>query len=486
MQALSEEITDLEKKFDESNRKLKDIDDKLQAVQDILGPANGNDPADEKAIKDLQELTGKHDAETSTYKKISSAIAEKRELHDTTNKNFISETKSLLENKNRLKELGQEIDLKNKALEEQSTAVSNSSDSVEKLKSELNTITKSIENYKLVSNSEDIDKKIRSLENGLGGLNVSKSNQLTEINKHKNSRSSAEQMLEKLNQEYSNAKVTLQTLQAEAERQSQEKDTNNAHGQSTGETERSNVPSAENTESDEQSAQSEQAKPADKLETPVVPAVPAPPAASSDESAASDSSIELDSSASRENPELSLQANPENSAKPGNLVQPQYNYVAESASQESYVPQVAAEEEQESNENVAQKNPAVQPAVQSAKPAHAVAAKATVSEAAQAKQSSPVENKTVEDSKADDSKVSEDKSVDDNNKETEEAAKEVDEKISDTVSENPKAQASATSESKSSGNMLSTIMLGALGVLTLTGAAAAGVTVMRHRRLPRA
>ena len=65
-------------------------------------------------------------------------------------------------------------------------------------------------------------------------------------------------------------------------------------------------------------------------------------------------------------------------------------------------------------------------------------------------------------------------------------ANETDEKISDTVSEKPKTQASATSENKSSGNMLSNIMLGVLGVLTISGAAAAGVTVMRHRRLPRA
>ncbi|RFT34720.1 hypothetical protein CG401_02740, partial [Bifidobacteriaceae bacterium NR019] len=53
-------------------------------------------------------------------------------------------------------------------------------------------------------------------------------------------------------------------------------------------------------------------------------------------------------------------------------------------------------------------------------------------------------------------------------------------------SNKPQAQAKVAGENKSSGNMLSTIMLGVLGALTISGAAAAGVTVMRHRRLPRA
>lgn len=162
-------------------------------------------------------------------------------------------------------------------------------------------------------------------------------------------------------------------------------------------------------------------------------------------------------------------------------------------SSESYVPPVTAVEEQKQNENISQE----QPAAQSSNPVRTVAVKDIVSEDAADKQSKPVESKTVESAKPsaktsesnvakENAKTAESTETAENDDVQDRPANETDEKISDTVSEKPKTQASATSENKSSGNMLSNIMLGVLGVLTISEAAAAGVTVMRHRRLPRA
>ncbi|RIY16922.1 chromosome partitioning protein ParA, partial [Bifidobacteriaceae bacterium WP012] len=112
-------------------------------------------------------------------------------------------------------------------------------------------------------------------------------------------------------------------------------------------------------------------------------------------------------------------------------------------------------------------------------------------------ESKPVESKTVESAKPsakpsesnvakENAKTAESAETSENNDVQDRPANETDEKISDTESEKPQVQASATAENKSSGNMLSTIMLGVLGALTISGAAAAGVTFMRHRRLPKA
>ena len=229
---------------------------------------------------------------------------------------------------------------------------------------------------------------------------------------------------------------------------------------STGKTERKDSPSVKNTERAEQSDPGLSSADSE---------------APSTESSVPGLSKELGSNASQEN-----------------LVQPQYNYVPESSSNESYVPSVAVEE-QKPNENIAQE----QPAAQSSNTVRTVAVKDTVSEDAADKQSKPVESKTVESAKPS-AKPSESNVAKENAKTAESAetaenddvqdrpANETDEKISDTESEKPQAQASATAENKSSGNMLSTIMLGVLGVLTISGASAAGVTFMRHRRAPKA
>ncbi|RIY25604.1 hypothetical protein CJI51_06375 [Bifidobacteriaceae bacterium WP021] len=134
------------------------------------------------------------------------------------------------------------------------------------------------------------------------------------------------------------------------------------------------------------------------------------------------------------------------------------------------------------NPTVANTQKAVTPAaelvksVSSAVASHAPAAASTSAAVAPS-------NNTSQADKSTESQVSEEnsKKPEDNNGETEEV-----EEKTPVESNKPQAQASATAENKSSGNMLSNIMLGVLGVLTISGAAAAGVTVMRHRRLPRA
>ena len=135
------------------------------------------------------------------------------------------------------------------------------------------------------------------------------------------------------------------------------------------------------------------------------------------------------------------------------------------------------------NPTVANTQKAVTPAaelvksVSSAAASHAPAAANTSSSSVTPPDNTSKTNKSTE------SQVSEEnsKKPEDNNGETEEV-----EEKTPVESNKPQAQASATAENKSSGNMLGTIMLGVLGVLTISGAAAAGVTVMRHRRLPRA
>ena len=126
-----------------------------------------------------------------------------------------------------------------------------------------------------------------------------------------------------------------------------------------------------------------------------------------------------------------------------------------------------------------------QSADESNQTARSAAAKTAVSQSASTKQSTSAGNKTESEGKSSekgksaDSKASEDTSADTN-------TKEADEKISDAENKKLKAQASATVETKPSDNAFTTLIWGALGALTITGAAAAGVTVMRHRRMPRA
>ena len=126
-----------------------------------------------------------------------------------------------------------------------------------------------------------------------------------------------------------------------------------------------------------------------------------------------------------------------------------------------------------------------QSADESNQTARSASEKTAVSQSVSTKQSTSAGNKTESESKSSekgksaDSKASEDTSADTN-------TKEADEKISDAENKKLKAQASATVETKPSDNAFTTLIWGALGALTITGAAAAGVTVMRHRRMPRA
>ncbi|KXA19114.1 hypothetical protein HMPREF3208_01238, partial [Gardnerella vaginalis] len=153
------------------------------------------------------------------------------------------------------------------------------------------------------------------------------------------------------------------------------------------------------------------------------------------------------------------------------VVQPEVSYVPEDTYQKN---------------NVVQEQVVAKPSVSEiTNPPHATYANTIIAEST-VKKSAPVENKTVVKHEVVDSHASEEVSTDADNKEIEESAKETDEKISDIESKKPKAQERASGENQSSGNGWGTLIWSVLGALTLTGAAATGMAVMRHRRNTRA
>lgn len=473
---LHKEVDSLKESIASDSAQVQEHETKMTDLESALEKAVKENSGDIDSINN--QLKKVSDDQNLLFKKIEGnrqSVAAKEETLKQLDTLFKTAQQEFEKADEELKKIKDQIDESKKDVAKKLEASNTKDSEVKKAESETKLLNNIIENYKSVGKGDELSQKIESLKRVIAGVKALKNNQPDARANNNKQKKQVEDSLRAAETKLEETRVKVAALKAQLEQEKAQKNQQN-----------SSSPAGNNEakESEKQAApvapESSDSKKDNKSQEHAAP-VPAPPVASAPKAADPAPAVP---EAKIPAPSAKAPAIPSAPVVPSVSVAPATPAVPAVQVEDNSAPAVSEAPSAPSVSSAPAANPTVANTQKAVTTVAEVSKKVSSAAASQVPAAVIQSDNTSQANKSAESQVSEENSTKPENNKGD--VEEVDEKISDTVSEKPKTQASATSENKSSGNMLSTIMLGVFGALTISGAAAAGVTVMRHRRLPRA